>query len=130
MSSCSTRSISRASRLPEKLRDSLPEKPEKAGTKATKNQDDSKEYDVKVISVCRCAAKQWALCHFVGYSKSKDDWRPFDKVSAAALDAAASVTRCSPMRCKRIKNHITRVNIKKNSSSGVIQSISVDEAIY
>ena len=104
MSNCSTRSSSRVGRVPEKIRKSPPKKPAIAKIKATKNQEDPIEYDIKVISTCRCEVTHRALCHFVGYNKSEDEWRPFHEMSEAAVGIAATgPTKCSPKYCQRRK---------------------------
>jgi hypothetical protein len=47
----------------------------------------------------------WAFCHFVGYSKSEDEWRPFHKMSVGAMGVAATSSQsCSPKYCKRLQN--------------------------
>jgi len=81
MSNRSTRSSSRALRVPEKLRNSPPKKPVKAKVKATKNQDDPIDYEVETIYTCRCEDIDHALCHFVGYESSEDEWRPLFAMS-------------------------------------------------
>ena len=102
MSNRSTRSSLSISRLPEKFREPPPKKPVIAKIKATKNQEDPIEYDIKVISTCRCEVMHWALCHFVGYNKSEDEWRPFYALSGAAMGIAATgPPSCSPKYCKR-----------------------------
>ena len=104
MSNCSTRSSSRVGRVPEKIRKSPPKKPATAKIKVTKIQEDTIEYDIKVISTCRCEVPHRALCHFIGYNKSDDEWRPFHEMSEAAVGIAVTgPTKCSPKYCQRRK---------------------------
>ena len=78
---------------------------ENAKTRATKNRNDPFEYDILVLSVCRCELPNWAFCHFVGYKKSEDRWRPFQDLSVDAIVASKSTkSSCSPKCCKRLRN--------------------------
>ena len=96
----------RVTRKPTQFHGSPVKKAKKTKTRSTKNRNDPIEYDIKVLSVCRCVSPNWALCHFVDYDKSHDRWKPLQELSVEAMVVATTctTTSCSPKCCKRLQN--------------------------